>query len=158
MNPLNYPEESFPDNNTSLERRIIVIPGVEIRRLKNAGNYKGPIHQWTLPLDKPVVQLNAFDRAKGTLFGDHFHKGADPSKAPEFFWVIHGSFEFWAYNKFTKHENKATLTAGDTITIRPHILHRFEALTDVKYVEPRVTIYGEIKDQYGPDIYETHTL
>ncbi len=139
---------------TNLEQRTIIIPGVEKLSLHNKSNdLKGPVYEWTDFTSGVTRQINAFSRKAGTLFGDHFHTGRDPAKNPELFFVVYGSFDFWAYDKFNDKRGTAILTAGDTITIHPHILHGFKAITDVVYVEARITKYGEIKDQFSADEY-----
>lgn len=140
----------------SIENKLI-IPGVTMSRLPNVGNSKGPVYQWKDFTDGRVRQISWFSRPKGTLFGDHFHTGKDPSKRPELFGVVHGSFEFHAYDKFTGERGSAVLQEGDVISINPHILHRFQALTDVVYIEPRISIYGEIPDQYSAEDYAHYT-
>jgi hypothetical protein len=136
-----------------------LITGVDILVLENQGNTKGSVFEWK---DFPVarlVQLTTIERKKGQLFGNHFHKGEDPSKNPEMFFLASGSLELRVKNKFTREASKTILHAGMGVVIKPHILHAFHPLTNIVGIEPRVSYFDKNHaDCYSAEAYETYTL
>ncbi len=137
-----------------------IITGIEIQRLDDVskpGDKRGPVFEWKNFTGKKTVQLTGYFRKKGSVFGHHFHKGTDPSKNPEFFFIIHGQAELWAWNKFTGEEAKVRVTPGTIITIWPHVLHKCTAVTDVVYAEPRITVFNKKKpDTFAPEEYNAY--
>jgi dTDP-4-dehydrorhamnose 3,5-epimerase-like enzyme len=137
-----------------------IITGIEIVHLDDVsqpGDKRGTVFEWKNFTNGKTVQITGYVRKKGVVFGNHFHKGTDPSKNPEFFFVIHGEIELWAWNKFTDEEATIRLTPGTVMTIWPHVLHKCTAITDVVYAEPRITEFDKKKpDTFPPEEYSTY--
>ena len=137
-----------------------VVTGVEIEQLEDvsqSGDKRGPVFEWKNFTDRKTVQLTSYFRKNGSIFGNHFHKGTDPSKNPEFFFLVSGEAELWAWNKFTKEEAKVRLKPGMILTIWPHVLHKSTALTDIVYVEPRITVFDKNNsDTFPAEEYEKY--
>jgi len=138
-----------------------IITGVEITQLEDVsqlGDKRGPVFEWKNFTNKKTVQLTSYFRKKGSMFGNHFHKGTDPSKNPEFFFIISGEAELWVWNKFSNEKSKVRLKPGTIVIIRPHVLHKCVALTEVVYVEPRITLFDPKKpDTYPAEEYARYT-
>lgn len=123
-----------------------LVKGVEIHQLKDRsepGDTRGPVFEWKKFTDKTTVQLTSYARKMGNEFGNHFHKGSDPSKNPELFLLISGEARIWGFNKATKERKETKIGPGTVLVIWPGVLHGFKALTDVVYVEPRVTEFSK---------------
>ncbi len=135
-----------------------IITGVEIEQFDDVsqpGDKRGPVFEWKNFTGEKTVQLTGYTRKKGSIFGNHFHKGTDPSKKPELFFMVSGEAELWVWNKFTKEESKVRLKQGMLLTIWPHVLHKSTALTDIVYVEPRITLFDKKHpDTFPPEEYE----
>lgn len=127
------------------------IAGVEIIRLesKTPNDPRGHVFEWKGITDAQIVQISSYVRKKGTVAGNHFHKGDDPSKNPEIFMLVSGKGKLWAYNKRTKEEKEVEIGPGTVIKFWPNVLHKITSLTDVAYIEPRITPF----DPKRPDTY-----
>jgi dTDP-4-dehydrorhamnose 3,5-epimerase-like enzyme len=104
-------------------------------------------------------QVTLYRRVKGAKFGNHFHKGDDPSKNPEIFYLISGEVVLSAENGKTHQTEQFTVTAGHQILIDPGVYHEFEALCDVVFIEYRATVFDPAHpDCYTKDEYEEYLL
>ncbi len=106
---------------------------------------RGPTYEWKLSDGKSIT---VYMRKKGCTFGGHFHRGTDPSKNPERFFVIKGQM-IMRFIKQNCTDQTVMLGQGDVITIYPGVRHCAEAIEDVIYVEDRLTHF----DPINPDTY-----
>ncbi len=131
--------------------------GVEIKKIEpvKPGDPRGNTYQVFQGLSG--LQVSAYTRKAGVSFAGHFHKGDDPSKNPELFFLISGKTELYAKNGKTGEEITVRLEEGDMLTIEPGIWHEMKALTDVSFVEYRSTVFDPEKpDTYGKEEYEEY--
>lgn len=125
--------------------------GYTIKKLNpaNPNNPRGGrTWEWRLNDGK---QISAMRRLKNEDFGNHFHKGEDPSKNPELILFLAGvtEVEFLDKNgKYSKEKIDANKEPIELI-IEPWTLHRFVGKTDVFYIEPRLSYF----DPASPDTY-----
>lgn len=116
---------------------------------------RGPTREWKFPDGR---QITIFERKKGTKFGMHFHRGEDPSKNPEQFYLVSGKisakFLYQSYQGkkiFTAEE--CVIKAGSTLTIYPFVYHEMNALEDCVFIEYRITHFDKEKpDTYNIDL------
>jgi len=126
--------------------------GVKITKLEPASlDARGSVYEWCK--GQKGLQVSVFKREKGMPFANHYHKGEDPSKNPEKFFVVSGKVKLMAYNGVTNKSLEAVVDCGTEILIFPDILHTFEALTDVIFLEYRSTPF----DKDNPDSYPAET-
>lgn len=90
-------------------------------------------------------------RRKGEHFGNHFHKGKDPSKNPERFLLLRGIFEFvFIYKNGKKQKLILSPKKGPIELILPaYVFHKILAKTDCYHIEYRTTYFNSKK----PDTY-----
>jgi dTDP-4-dehydrorhamnose 3,5-epimerase-like enzyme len=100
----------------------------------------GDVRGGTFELFKgmPGRQVTLYKRKKGASFANHFHKGIDPSKDPELFFVVSGKVTLFAKNKHGE-EFECTVEDLTFLTIDKNVYHEFVALTDVVFLEYRCT-------------------
>lgn len=104
---------------------------------------------------KPGRQVTLYTRVANTAFGNHFHRGDDPSKDPELIFIISGSCELYALNGFTGEEMRETVGEHTLISIQKGIYHELVAQTDVIFMEYRSTVFDpEHPDTYPKEAYE----
>ena len=84
---------------------------------------------------EPVEEVVVVERRKGTVSGNHYHKGLDISKNPEKLIILSGKAGFEAKNLLTGGELKKTVGPLTEIRIHPHVWHRLEALEDCIFME-----------------------
>lgn len=127
--------------------------GVEIREVKpTSDDDRGSTFEWCKGL--PGMQTTIYTRKKGTLPNKHYHKGEDISKNPERLLLIDGTAMFRADNGLTEQNLDVRINAFCEIIIEPGILHSVEAITDIKLLEHRATVfYREKPDTYPEDSY-----
>ena len=89
----------------------------------------------------PGRQVTLYHRVAGAVFAEHFHKGLDPAKDPEYFFLISGTVEVEAYDARLGERVTARVEANQLVTIHKNIFHRFKALTDVVFLEYRTTVF-----------------
>ncbi|MFH1590910.1 MAG: hypothetical protein ABIC95_03195 [archaeon] len=111
----------------------------------NPDDDRGPVYE--LYQGIPGQQLSVLVRKEGVVFGDHFHRGKDPSKDPEYFYFVSGTAVLSAFDRKTKTRMTAKIGPHTLVEIDPFIFHRFEAETDVVFIEYRRSLY----DPADPD-------
>lgn len=117
-----------------------------IRNVKsvNPDDIRGRIWEWK----KEGKQITILERKKGAIFGQHYHKGEDPSKNPEQFFLAYGRVRI-RFEGGGEESEEHILDAGAFISIDPFIYHELEALEDCVLVEYRKTIF----DPASPNTY-----
>ncbi len=127
------------------------MPGYKIKKLEpaNPSNPRGArTWEWRLADGK---QISAMRRLKGEVFGNHFHKGDDTSKNPEFILFLDGVAQIEFMDKDGKYSS-VRLDAKNgplELIIEPWVLHRLIGETDVLYIESRLSYF----DPAAPDTY-----
>lgn len=130
--------------------RITPLRGVnDTPRGRNTWEIKGelllPGHQD----NQPVKQVSVYLR-RNENFGEHSHRGDDPSKNPENLFLLYGEIEATFRNR--RGETLTTkIQAPAQIVIEPYVLHFMKALGDVLMIEIRITPF----DPAHPDTYST---
>jgi len=115
-----------------------MMKGVHIRKLKPIEeNDRGKVYEWCKGVDGK--QVTVYLRNKSVKFGCHYHRGDDPSKNPERFFLIKGKVKLFAKNLKTGEELETTIDEGTEILIEPWIYHEMKALTNVIFIEYRKT-------------------
>ncbi len=105
--------------------------------------------EWKFPDGK---QITVYRRQKGFIT-NHVHSGKDPSKNPERLLLTYGKAKITFFRPRRGRINTLQEINCDArknpqvITIQPGTSHRFEALTDVEYIEYRITHF----DPKNPD-------
>ncbi|MEK6926054.1 MAG: hypothetical protein AABW50_02130 [Nanoarchaeota archaeon] len=130
--------------------------GIEINKINPVGeDPRGPTYEWCKGI--PGIQLTVCKRHKGVVSGNHYHKGDDPSKNPERLLLVNGNFKLIARNDMAEKHLEAIINEGDELIIHPGILHSFEALTDITFLEYRQTIFNKAcPDTYAEDTYSSY--
>lgn len=121
--------------------------GVAMMRINgvNPGDPRGRIWEWRGENGKQVTIL---ERKKGVLFGQHYHKGEDPSKNPERIFLAHGRVRV-RFECDGEKDEQYIFDPGTIIHIYPYVYHEFKAFEDCVLVEYRETIF----DPAHPDTY-----
>src|SRR5438128_1043777 len=88
-------------------------------------------------------------RKKGSISGDHYHKGTIKSKSPEIFYMISGQAELKVRDTKSGVEETHLVEQGTKIEIPPFIHHAFKAMTDITFLELNVS--KEDFDKYESD-------
>jgi dTDP-4-dehydrorhamnose 3,5-epimerase-like enzyme len=131
------------------------ITGIEITKISRANpdDARGAIYNWSSK--KPGIEVAILKRKEGSIAGNHFHKGIDPSKNPETFFMVEGKAIFTAINGVTKESFEIILEPGMEVKISPGILHSFKALTNIIFIEFRQTYYDKkTADTYPAEDYD----
>ena len=74
-------------------------------------------------------------RNKGSISGDHYHKGISTGKSPEQILLLKGDVEVTCIHIESGEKVVARYSAPVRISIAPLYWHRLEALTDICFVE-----------------------
>lgn len=112
---------------------------VKLIHLKNIGDNKGAV----INLDfsgKPPIELPVFYRSKGANPEGHFHKGTDPSYDPQYIYVIKGSLEITCIDP-NGDQKVLVLEERDMVVIPKMVYHKYLALEDTIFLEPRFEKY-----------------
>ena len=130
-----------------------IISGVTIRPIPSVDHdARGKVYRWCTGLLGKEITI--FQRHAGVSFGNHYHKGIDPSRNPERSLLLQGTASFWAYNGLTKERVENILLEEFTeIQVGKGILHGMKAMTDVVLIEYRLTAF----DENHPDMYPAET-
>ncbi|MBI4440802.1 hypothetical protein HY639_01415 [Candidatus Woesearchaeota archaeon] len=128
---------------------------VSIRKVEpvNPLDERGPTYEWCRGI--PGRQISIYLRKQGASFGAHFHTGSDPSKNPELFFLISGKMHCHFLDKRINESLECVVEGGTELLIVPLILHSMKALTDVVFVEYRVTEFDKSHtDTYPASQYD----
>ncbi len=129
------------------ERREEMEKLFELKEINPAdpNDERGPTYNWVFPDGRTVV---LYFRRKGSRLGGHYHKGEDPSKNPERFFIVKGRMKalFIGPNNERKEE---ILEERRELTIYPNVPHYLEVLEDTILAESRITPF----DPGHPDTY-----
>ena len=129
-----------------------LIEGVRIGKIPLIQkDIRGSVYRWCSGLSGKEISI--FQRNAGISFGNHYHKGDDPSRNPERFLLLKGAVSFWAYNGITKERAEIVLEEFTEVEIDRGILHGSKAKTDVVFIEYRLNPY----DEQNPDAYASET-
>ncbi len=122
-------------------------PGLKINTIAPADPYdpRGPTYEWCK--NRSGKQVTIYKRKAGTIAGNHFHQGKDPSRNPEYFFLIDGKLKLIAFTD--SHHCEEIIESGTELIIGPNIKHSMEALTDIIFIEYRETVF----DKDNPDTY-----
>ena len=74
-------------------------------------------------------------RKKGSIAGNHYHTGSDPTRNPEIQFVVSGKISFYAKNLDTSEEGTFIVSPNTEIRISPRVFHRMELLEDTVFLE-----------------------
>lgn len=126
--------------------------GLIIRKIDPASkeDLRGPTYEWCKGLNG--LQVTIYKRKKGSLSGTHYHKGNDPSKNPERFFLVEGQLLLKALNRQGQ-QLEEVIKAGTEFLIYPNILHSMKALTNIIFLEYRTTVF----DKSNSDTYSAET-
>ncbi len=83
----------------------------------------------------PYGELMIIRRKKGSIAGNHYHTGSDPTRNPELQFVVSGKISFYAKNLDTNEESTLIIGPNTEIRISPRVFHRMEMLEDTTFLE-----------------------
>ncbi len=113
---------------------------------------RGWIYNWTHRDGKETVIMLI---RKGYRAGGHYHKGQDPSKKPERFFVAKGKAKvLFATEEGTLEMKEKIVEEGEILTIPPKMGHLVKALEDLILIEHRETPF----DPERSDTYDSNSL
>lgn len=84
---------------------------------------------------RPSSYFIVLYRKKGSMSGNHYHRGNMKSKCPEIFYLIQGEAELALRDRETKEEQVIELERGTRVEISPNIYHAVKAKTDIILME-----------------------
>lgn len=90
-------------------------------------------------------------RKKGTVSGNHYHKGTMVSKSPEIIYLVSGNAKLTVRDIRNNEEEVYSLTEATKIEIPPNIYHEVLAETDIILMEP-------IADKKDFELYDSDTV
>src|SRR3989338_2725982 len=130
--------------------------GVSVKQIKpvNADDPKG----LTYELFKGIhgMQVTYCTRNAEKIFGDHYHRGDDPSKNPERVVLLSGSCAFIACNGVETEIHFLNQTTLEII-IQPSVIHAFFPRENISFIEYRSTVYNhENNDTFTFGTFKTH--
>lgn len=131
--------------------------GIEIIRTLpvNLNEPKGNTYE--LWKNNQMKQITVYERKKGHVSGNHYHKGDDPSKNPEIFFLAHGKAVLKARNP--QNQNlQLMISPGTELRIYPNVLHAIYPIDNVIiFLEARQTIFNAQKhDTYEAKTYDEY--
>ena len=102
------------------------------------------------------MQVTYCTRNVGKIFGDHYHRGDDPSKNPERVVLLSGSCAFIACNGVETEIHFLNQTPLEII-IQPSVIHAFFPRENISFIEYRSTVYNhENNDTFTFGTFKTH--
>lgn len=108
--------------------------GLEIIKHKaKSEDDRGAVYAYVA--DKKIKETLIVIRKKGSIAGNHYHNGTDPSRNPEIQYVIAGELKLTAKNIATNEHETHVIKSNTEIRLFPKIAHKFEMLTDVVFLE-----------------------
>ena len=128
---------------------------VSIRQIEpvNADDPKG----LTYELFKGIhgMQVTYCTRNAGKIFGNHYHRGDDPSKNPERVVLLSGSCDLITCDG--KQTNTHLLQSPTEIIIQPSVIHAFFPRENISFIEYRSTVFNpENNDTFTFGTFRTH--
>ncbi len=115
---------------------------------------RGATYEWVKGMQ--TRQLTICQRNKGTVSGNHYHKGEDPSKRPERVLILRGIVKVRACDGMQTVENLIDNPFTE-INISPRILHSYIAEEDTLFIEQRTSPYDQINsDTYPHNTFEDY--
>lgn len=75
------------------------------------------------------------NRVKGSISGNHYHKGLIPEKKPELVFLIHGTLNLITKDLENEDESTFVIDTPSMIEIPSYIVHVFKAVTDITFLE-----------------------
>lgn len=107
--------------------------GIKIAELKTVReDNRGKALEFSTRATKDFLLIS---KKKGTVSGEHYHKGKVPQKKPEILILMRGQIELYCKNLKTKEEFREIIDKPSTIQIFPYIWHEVKALTDITFLE-----------------------
>ena len=90
----------------------------------------------TYTFDSPRSGTFVFGTRKaGSINGSHYHKGIEPLKDPELFYLFTGKGVVRLLNVITQERKEIEVEGPCRITFPKNIWHELEALTDISFME-----------------------
>jgi|APSaa5957512622_1039677.scaffolds.fasta_scaffold233397_1 hypothetical protein len=121
---------------------------LKIKKIKPILNDEGITLEWCKNITGKQVSI--YMRNKGVKFAQHYHKGEDPSKNPERFFLIKGKVKFSCSNMSGSEKEEFIVSEGHEALISPNIIHSAIALEDSIFIEYRTTPFDKNKsDTYS---------
>lgn len=106
---------------------------VKIEKVEpSAEHERGSEHGFSARESKHFTVLH---RKKGSVSGNHYHKGETKSKNPEIFYLVSGEFELLVKNLETGEEETHTIKENTKVEIPAGVFHKVTALTDITFLE-----------------------
>ena len=134
-----------------------IIKGVMFRKIDPVNvDERGRVYRWCTGLQGKEISI--FQRQEGVSFGNHYHRGSDPSRNPERFLLLQGMASFWAFNGLTNERVQNVVVEEFTeILVDKGILHGLKAMSDILFIEHRSTTFDQnSQDMYLADTYESY--
>ena len=120
----------------------------------NSNDEKGFTYEWCKGL--PGLQTSIYIRNPTFLCGNHYHKGKDPSKNPERFFLIEGKTLLLAKNPANQMLEEI-IEGGTELIIYPNVLHELRPTTKIYFIEYRSTPFNkENPDTYPAETYDDY--
>jgi len=85
--------------------------------------------------NEKIKEVLIVKRRKGSVSGNHYHTGSDPTRNPEIQFIISGKMRLIAKNLDTNEQEQHILTENTEIRIYPRVFHRIEMLEDTIFIE-----------------------
>jgi|SRR3989344_6367176 len=90
----------------------------------------------------PLKETLIMTRKKGSIFGNHYHTGKDPTRNPEIQYLLKGKLRLTAKDMKSGKTESFIVEENAEIRIAHMIAHKFEALEDCIVLE----FHNEISD------------
>lgn len=97
-----------------------------------AEDERGALHYFTT--DRSGEYLLVY-RNKGSISGQHYHKGLHRGKNPEDMLLLSGSIQLEWKDLLNNVSGTEQVNAPSRITITPNVWHQVEAITDIIFIE-----------------------
>ena len=85
--------------------------------------------------DEKMKEILMLKRKKGSVSGNHYHTGADPTRNPEIQYFVTGKIKLTVKNLDTNEKEEHILTENTEVKINPMIAHKMEMLEDTVFLE-----------------------
>ena len=124
--------------------------GVElIRHSPRQSDERGSVFAY-IP-QKRLAELLLLHRKKGSVSGNHYHKGSDPTRNPEIQYLISGKFTLSVKDMRTNETGSFTIEPNTELRIAPMIAHKLVAEEDSTILEFHCEI-SDYRDMIRVDI------